>query len=176
MPARPSAHPPRVRNDMRTRVVSAVLLAFTLACSPLPAPDAGVPDASTPDSGRSDAGAVNSQETYAYAGCDDAGTYGCPRSLVFACALDTIERRHASCQAASDCVLVSPPNCFGHWVCRPAAVNDAGLASFLAEANLEIDRYCDGGLCRGAPSCVFSYVSADCLNGTCVARREDGGL
>lgn len=163
----------RVPGGMALRCALAVVTTL-LACSPLPTPDAGVPDAGTFDAGTDGGG--NPQTGYAHAGCDDAGTDYCPRDLVFHCALDSIERRHRACQSAADCVLVSPENCLGHWVCRPAAVNDAGVSSFLAEANAEISRYCDGALCRGGPSCAFTYVSADCVSGQCVARREDGGL
>jgi hypothetical protein len=116
------------------------------------------------------------QESYRYPGCDDAGTYACPRSLVFTCALNSIEQRYRACTTAADCVLVSPKNCFGHWVCRPAAVNDAGLADFLAEAETEIARYCETPGCAGGPACLEIPSRAGCLNGRCVALREDGGL
>lgn len=116
------------------------------------------------------------QESYRYPGCDDAGTYACPRSLVFTCALNSIEQRYRACTTAADCVLVSPRNCFGHWVCRPAAVNDAGLADFLAEVDTEVRRYCELPACISSPACAFSYDQVGCISGRCVALKSDGGL
>jgi hypothetical protein len=157
-----------------TRHLSVLLLAVLTSCSPMQAePDAGPPDAGSEDSGRPDP-----QENYTYAGCDDAGTSGCPRSLVFVCALNAIRARHATCQTAADCVVVSATNCFGHLTtCPPAAVNDANAATFLTEANAEGARYCDGGGCRSSPSCAASYQlqRVDCVAGKCVALSDDGG-
>jgi hypothetical protein len=115
-----------------------------------------------------------SQQTYSYAGCEGAGTYHCPNSLVFTCALDSIRTRHAACQTAADCVLVRVRNCFGHLEsCPPAAVSDAG--AFLEEAMLEVHGYCDSASCYGSPSCAFDFTHVDCLAGRCVARTADGG-
>ena len=132
---------------------------------------------STRDAGALDAG--DSQERYTWPGCDDAGSYGCPRSRVFICALDSIQARHASCQTAADCVAVSTTNCFGYLTdCAPAAVNATSAAAFLAEANAEGARYCDGGHCGGSASCSSSYdlKLTDCLFGKCIPRSDDGGF
>lgn len=158
------------------------LAALASCSSPPPAPtdDAGFPDAGAPDAGSAvDAGRLDSQENYTYSGCDDAGTYGCPRSLVFVCALNAIRERYAWCQSPADCVLVSATNCFAHLTsCPPAAVNDAGAAAFLAEANAEGERYCDGGTCRVSGLCAVSYQRqlVDCVSGRCVAISDDGGF
>lgn len=162
-------------------------MALASCSSPPPGPgddagvvDAGIRDAGAPDAGSTgvDAGRLDSQEHYTYAGCDDAGTYGCPRSLVFVCALNSIRERYAACQSPADCVLVSATNCFAHLTtCPPAAVNDAGASAFLAEANAEGERYCDGGNCRISGLCAVSYQRqfVDCVGGRCVALSDDGG-
>lgn len=162
----------------RVRLVTGVMI-FVAACTPVPQPgqDAGMMDGGSLDAGTADAG--DSQERYTYPGCDDAGTYHCPRSNVFVCALNSIREKYVSCQMASDCVAVSATNCFDHLTdCPPAAVNDAGAAAFLVEANAEGERYCDGGKCRGAGSCAFSYQRrlVDCTSGRCVALQDDGGI
>lgn len=124
---------------------------------------------SAPDAGH------NPQADYSYAGCEDAGSYGCPNDQVLACALTTIRAKYDECQQSGDCVVAPVPNCIGVYSsCPPAAVNDAGHAAFLAEAAIEVDRYCDGGLCRSSPSCAFSYQQGrvDCVNGRCVAQPD----
>lgn len=165
---------------LRSATLAWVLAAFA-SCSSMPAldagtPDAGMPDAGQADAGRPDSGEPDSQERYTFAGCDDAGSSGCPRDLVFACALNTIRERYSSCQTAADCIAVSTTNCVDVLtVCPPAAVNDAG--AFLAEANAEGEHYCRTGRCRGFGSCGLSFQQrlVDCVAGRCVAMRDDAG-
>ncbi|MBL8956736.1 MAG: hypothetical protein JNK82_38540 [Myxococcaceae bacterium] len=56
-------------------------------------------------------------------------------------------------------------------------MNTAEAAAFLAEANHEIRRYCDGGSCRSSGLCAFSDQAGrvDCIQGTCRALTDDGG-
>lgn len=158
------------------RFVTVVLFSVGLVagCTPVSQPG---PDASSPDSGSPD-----SQERYTYPGCDDAGTNpgaGCPRELVFVCALNSIREKYVSCASAADCVAVSATNCIDYFTtCLPAAVNNAGSAAFLEEASAQGDRYCGGGGCRGFGHCAFSYRRrlVDCISGRCVALQDDGGI
>lgn len=140
--------------------------------------DAGSTDAGSTDAGSTDAGSPDSQQSYTYPGCEDAGSDGCPHLGVFACALNAIREKYLACQSAADCVAVSATNCVEAFtICPPAAVSDAGAAAFLAEANLEGARYCDGGRCGSGGLCGLSFRGrqVDCLGGRCVAVPDDAG-
>lgn len=121
-------------------------------------------------------GPADAQSAYRYAGCDDAGTYGCPNDLVFSCAMRAIHDRHdGTCQQAADCADVTLPNCMGVGVCTPVAVPVGAREAYLAEARAEIAHYCDGGTCHGSPSCVGVPERVDCIGGRC-RWRMDGGI
>lgn len=115
------------------------------------------------------------QSEYTYAGCNDAGTYGCPNDLVFNCALEQIEAKHGGCQSDTDCVAVDFDTCQGNYTCTPAVVSDAG--AFLAEANIELDRYCDGGPCRSFATCANGRndYQPRCIQNRCRPELIDGG-
>ena len=154
--------------------VTAVLSVAVAACSGSggTAPDAG--------SGGSDAGKQppTSQETYTYYGCDDAGTYGCPRDRVFTCALEFIRTKHVHCTDDPDCTLVRLDNpCVDYFGdCYPAAVAVLEKSSFLTETDVEVKRYCDTAQCRESGSCAAVTYEARCVMGACTTVAVvDGG-
>jgi hypothetical protein len=126
---------------------------------------------------RIDAG--DTQERYSYAGCEAAGTQGCPNDLVFSCALHVIQAKYSTCTTAADCVTVSLTNCVDTLSsCPPAAVNTASATAFRSEADAESQRYCGTQApCHEAGDCALSFSAGrvDCVNARCVALTDHGG-
>lgn len=135
--------------------------------------DAGIDAGVTSDAG-------DPQRSYTYPGCTNAQGSDCPNSVIFACALHTIEARHNTCANDSDCVAVPVQNCVGvRSSCPPAAVNRATRDAFESEARTEVWSYCgDAGTgCMSAASCAywFSPTESACENGRCIPLFMDGG-
>ena len=129
--------------------------------------------------GCSGVGAATTQETYTYPGCanvDDA----CPRLGTVACAQESLRHQHDACLTASDCVPAAlEGKCTGLGVCGPAYFVAHGQAgAFLAEAHVEISKYCPttGAHCQTSPSCAYgpSSTHPTCIEGHC-GWTLDGG-
>ncbi len=114
----------------------------------------------------------SSQETYEYANCPNY-TGDCPREGTLACALKAIIAKYNSCSMHEDCVAaVFKAKCSGAGACPPFYVNRQLKAGFEAEAQREIDRYCETARCRaGGPCGVIGTMEAYCADSRCTLIR-----
>jgi hypothetical protein len=86
----------------------------------------------------------------------------------FACGLKTIASKYNSCSKHQECVGAAiVGKCSGAGSCPPFYVNQKFKSSFEAEAQREIDRYCDGGTCSASALCGLIEVEPYCAEGHC---------
>jgi len=127
-------------------------------------------------SGSGDGG--DPQKSYSYPGCANETAY-CPNDKTYFCARDAIRNKHDSCADAGDCTATFlSGDCQGYFGCVPAVVNLREKGAFDQEALAEMTRYCANAGCNGSGSCADSYSArmVACVQGTCVAVKDDGGL
>ncbi len=114
-------------------------------------------------------GPPTSQQIYAYPGCSNFDAY-CPRMGTLACALRTIESKYNACSKHQDCVMAAfAAKCSGAGSCPPYFINQQSKTLFEAEAQKEIDRYCERATCSasGSGSCGLIEVEPYCASGHC---------
>ena len=109
----------------------------------------------------------SSQETYEYGTCpkdrDD-----CPRERTLACALKAVASRSNACSKHEDCVAARlDPKCSQAGTCPPLYVNREMKGGFEAEAQREVDRYCENPTCKSSELCFVTKFGARCANSRC---------
>jgi hypothetical protein len=113
---------------------------------------------------------VSSQETYEYGTCEK-GRDGCPHDRALACALNTIASKFNPCSKHEDCVAANlDAKCSDAGSCPPLYVNREMKAGFEAEAQREIDRYCENATCKSSEPCWVTKFEARCANSRCTWR------
>ena len=133
-----------------------LLLPLTFACS-------GQKDVTQPH-------VVSSQETYEYGTCEK-GRDECPHDKALACALNTIASKYNPCSKHEDCFAANlDAKCSGAGSCPPLYVNREMKAGFEAEAQREIDSYCENSTCRSSWPCFITKFEARCANSRCIWR------
>jgi len=109
----------------------------------------------------------SSQETYEYGTCPKSGE-DCPREQTLACALKTIASGYSRCSKHEDCVASNvDAKCSDAGSCPPLYVNREMKAAFEAEAQREIDRYCENSTCKSGGPCLITWFGARCANSHC---------
>jgi hypothetical protein len=86
-----------------------------------------------------------------------------------ACALRTIAGKYNACVKHEDCLAAAlEAKCSGAGFCPPYFVNRKLKAVFEAEAQHEIDRYCERGPCSPSGFCgVIGTMEAYCAARHC---------
>ena len=113
----------------------------------------------------------SSQEAYEYGACPKARD-DCPRERTLACALETIASRYNACIKHEDCVAATvDAKCSDSGSCPPLYVNHEMKAAFEAEAQREIDRYCESPNCKSSGLCGISKFEAQCADSRCTWKR-----
>jgi len=113
----------------------------------------------------------SSQETYEYGTCPK-GRDDCPRERTLACAMETIASRYNQCSKREDCVAAHVvPKCSDAGSCPPLYVNREMKAAFEAEAQREIDKYCDTPSCKSSGLCGITRFEANCADSRCTWRH-----
>lgn len=113
---------------------------------------------------------VSSQETYEYSTCkkrrDD-----CPQDGALACALNAIASKFNPCSRHEDCVAANlDAKCSDAGSCPPLYVSHEMKAGFEADAQREIDRYCENAICKSSQLCWVTKFEARCVNSRCTWR------
>ena len=111
---------------------------------------------------------ASSQEAYEYPSCSNQGRE-CPRNLTLSCALKAIATKYKACSQHDDCVEAAiQPMCSGQGTCPPFFVNRQSKAAFEAEAQGEINRYCESARCSLPGLCpVVGSVHGYCTSKGC---------
>ena len=131
-----------------------LLLPLMFACS-------GQKDATHPH-------VVSSQETYEYGSCEK-GRDDCPHDRALACALKTIASKFNPCSKREDCVAANlNAKCSDAGSCPPLYVNYEMKGGFEAEAQREIDRYCENATCKTSELCFITKFEARCASSRCI--------
>jgi hypothetical protein len=113
----------------------------------------------------------SSQEAYEYGTCskdrDD-----CPRERTLACALEAVASKYNTCSKHEDCVAAQlDPKCSLSGSCPPLYVNREMKAGFEAEAQREVDRYCENATCKSSGLCGLTRFEARCANSHCTWQK-----
>jgi len=112
----------------------------------------------------------SSQETYEYGVCPKNRDDG-PRERTLACALEAIASRYYACSKHEDCVASKlDPKCSEAGSCPPLFVNREMKAGFEAEAQREVDRYCENSNCKSSGLCLVTKFEARCASSHCTWR------
>src|SRR5262249_9901605 len=112
----------------------------------------------------------SSQETYEYGTCPK-GRDGCPRDRTLGCALETVASGYNACSKHEDCVAANlDGKCSDAGRCPPLYVNREMKAGFEAEAQREINRYCEEPTCKSDGLCFITRFEARCENSHCTWR------
>jgi hypothetical protein len=91
-----------------------------------------------------------------------------------ACALRTIVAKYNACSKHEDCVTASfNTRCSGAGFCPPYITNQQSKAGFEAEAQGEIDRYCERANCTAwaYTFCALLQVEPYCASKRCTWIR-----
>jgi hypothetical protein len=93
-----------------------------------------------------------------------------------ACALRAIEAKYNACSKHADCVEAAFDNkCSGAGTCPPYYIHQQFKADFEAEAQREIDRYCQQASCSTSGLCgIVGPLEAYCASGHCTWIRVVG--
>ena len=114
----------------------------------------------------------SSQETYEYGTCPK-GRDDCPRERTLACALRTIASGYNACSKREDCVAANVvPKCSDAGSCPPLYINREMKAAFEAEAQREIDKYCETPSCKSNGLCGITRFEANCADSRCTWRHS----
>ena len=117
----------------------------------------------------------SSQETYEYDNCPHYRG-DCPGEGTLACALKTIVTKYNTCNKHEDCVATNfNAKCSGAGGCPPFYVNRQMKADFEAEAQREIDRYCENPTCKAGAPCGIIEFEAYCASSRCTWIRVFSG-
>lgn len=107
------------------------------------------------------------QAEYTYSQCDNEDGELCPRVRTAQCAVDWLSESHSwFCLEDEECELVQlRPRCFS--VCGPFVVNADEVENFRAEAQWQIDVYCNAGDCSEVTECPRVEAIPVCKAGRC---------
>jgi hypothetical protein len=137
------------------------LLPLAFACS-------GQKDATHPH-------VLSSQETYEYGTCPKGGD-DCPHERALACALQTIVSRYNACSKHEDCLASKlDAKCSNAGSCPPLYVNREMKSAFEAEAQTEVDRYCENATCKSSGLCFITKFEPRCVDLRCTWRQAIRG-
>jgi hypothetical protein len=90
-----------------------------------------------------------------------------------ACALRTIAGKYNACAKHEDCLAAAmETKCSGAGFCPPYFVNRQFKVAFEAEAQREVDRYCERATCSASGFCsVIGTMEPYCAGGHCTWIR-----
>lgn len=122
-----------------------------------------------------EAASADSQSAYDYPGCA-SGQLICAQDVTLLCAIHALQTQYGACQVDAECTLVTlPRSCYATGDCPPLAVAAEHEITFLREAGLELEAYCDSPGCQGPTSCSLDpeTVRAACVEGFCTTALPE---